>query len=461
MPEPRKPRTADPRPNVIWVLADQLRAQALGHRGDPNVCTPNLDNLARDGTRFDNAVSGAPWCTPFRGALLTSMYPHQNGVTRTPSALDPSQPTIAQPFRNAGYHTAYFGKWHLHGSNSDVYIPPTARGGFDHWVGYENRNAQYDTAVFGTGRETPTRLDGYETDALTDLLLDHLRGHVRGPATAGDGTCKGESSGGPFFAVLSVQPPHDPYIAPPQFHRGRNPASIQFRPNVPDVPWVRDRFSVDLAGYYAMIENLDHNVGRLRAALRELDVDRETYIVFFADHGDCLGSHAQQQKSSPWEESIRIPFIVSRTGGHHRIRTGTTDAPLNHVDIAPTTLGLCGIDAPDWMVGHDYSNHCHKDTPSPTSGGGGEPDSAFLQQIPAKQMHHSVNRPWRAIVTRDRWKYAVTPGHDWLLFNLADDPYEQANYIYDNAFADQRQRLHHRLTQWIEDTDDTFDMPPL
>jgi len=430
-------------PNVIWILSDQLRAQALGISGDPNVCTPNIDNLARDGMWFRQAVAGAPWCCPFRGSLLTGQYPHQNGVTGTPGKLDPERPTITAPFRDAGYHTAYFGKWHLGGSNQMVRIPAGERGGFDHWLGYENRNAQYDTEVHGTGAEDGFRLEGYETDALTDLLINHLEGR--------------REDNQPFFAVLSVQPPHDPYIAPPEFHRDRNPASIQLRPNVPEVPWVRDRFRHDLCGYYAMVENLDWNVGRLRAALRRMDLDRETILIFFSDHGDCLGAHAQQQKSSPWEESIRIPFIVARAGGNHRISVGTTDAVLNHVDIAPTTLGLCGIPIPETMAGHDYSSHCRKGaSPDPAS----EPDSAFLQQIPAKGMPHSVNRPWRGIVTRDGWKYVAQPGQDWLLFYNAEDRYEMANYVFDNAFRHQHRQLHRRLRRWIEETADHFDLPP-
>lgn len=436
-------------PNIIWILCDQLRAQALGHAGDPNVCTPNIDNLARDGLRFRQAVAGAPWCCPFRGALLTGLYPHQNGVIGTPRKLDPHLPTITQPLREAGYHTAYVGKWHLGGSNQMVHIPPEERAGFDYWLGYENRNAQWDTEVHGSGAEEGFRLDGYETDALTDLFLKHLSSHLHADS--------GEQRQ-PFFGVLSVQPPHDPYLAPDRFHRGRNPASIQFRPNVPDVPWVRERFANDLCGYYAMIENLDWNVGRLRSALRRLDTDRETIVMFFSDHGDCLGAHAQQQKSSPWEESIRIPFIVGQAGGRHRIKTGTTDAVLNHVDIAPTTLGLCGIDPPDWMAGYNYAAHClHGLTPNHES----EPDSAFLQQIPAKGMAHSVNRPWRGLVTRDGWKYAAQPGQDWLLFHTAEDRYEMANYVFDNAFKQKHRELRERLARWIKETGDDFELPPV
>ncbi len=435
-------------PNVLWVFADQLRAQALGYRGDPNVVTPNIDNLARDGMRFDCAVAGAPWCCPFRGALLTGQYPHKNGVTQTPAALRQDIPTVVTPFKDASYHTAYVGKWHLHGSNDAVYIPPDARCGFDYWMGYENRNAQYDTTVFGTDNEDGFRLEGYETDALTNILLTHLENHVGSSTT--------DNPSAPFFSVLSLQPPHNPYIAPDRFHGSRNPSSIQLRPNVPLVDWVRERAAFDLAGYYAMIENLDWNIGRIRSALRRLDVDRETWIVFFSDHGDCLGSHAQWHKSSPWEESIRIPFIIGRAGGNHHCSVGISDAVLNHVDIAPTTLGLCGLPTPDTMVGFDYSANCLRGSSADTAT---EPHSAFLQQIPAKKHAHSVNRPWRGVVTRDGWKYACMPGHDWLLFNLKEDPYEQANYAYDVAFESQRRELHSMLQQWVTDTGDEFNLP--
>jgi len=445
------------KPNVIWIFGDQHRAQALSYRGDPNVFTPNIDNLARDGMRFDCALSGAPWCTPFRGALLTGTYPHQNGATRTPSSLDPTLLTVADPFNDAGYHTAYVGKWHLDGSNQrEHYVPPTRRGNFQHWMGYENNNNQNECYIYGTECETPERLPGYETDSLTDCFLQHLQSHVG----TGD-------EYQPFFAVLSVQPPHNPYVAPtnPAYGARRiHPANIQFRRNVPEVAWVREQAALDLAGYYAMIENLDYNVGRIRQTLKAMDVDRETYVIFFSDHGDMIGSHGQWGKSTPWEESIRVPFIISKVGGPDNMQVGTTDAVLNHVDIAPTTLGLCGIPVPAEMVGYDYSTRCIRPDAPEYRGAPArdqEPDSAYLQQIPRKMHRHSVNKAWRAVVTRDGWKYACTPGNDWLLFNTAEDPYEQANYVYDRAYQDEKERCHRLLARWIEETQDQFVLPEI
>lgn len=447
------------RPNVIWVFGDQHRAQALGYRGDVNVRTPNIDNLARNGMRFDRAIAGAPWCCPFRGALLTGRYPHQNGVIATPGCLDPAIPTIVGPLQRAGYHTAYVGKWHLAGSNSsDHIVPPSHRGGFDYWLGYENNNNQHEVHVVGGGDETPRRLPGYETDSLTDLFLEHLNSHVQG------GRCDGADYQ-PFFAVLSVQPPHSPYV-PPHLPPGaplpaRSPATVQLRPNVPHVDWVREKARLDIDGYSAMVENLDSNIGRIRTELKRMGVDQDTWIVFFSDHGDMLGSHGQWEKSSPWEESVRIPFIVSRLGGQERMRTGISDAVLNHVDIAPTTLGLCGLPTPEGMEGFDYAALCQLDKEPFRSPNAADPlpESAFLQQIPRKFHPHSVNVAWRAVVTRDNWKYVCQEGNDWLLHDLNSDPFEQNNLAHNHVYAEQRERCKRLLGEWIERTADRFPLP--
>ena len=454
-------RDAYPRANVIWILCDQLRAGALGYRGDPNVRTPNIDNLARGGMRFDSAVAGAPWCCPFRGSLLSGLYPNVCGVTKTPSALDPSIPTIARPLREAGYHTAWVGKWHLDGSNSrDHVVPPERRGGFDYWMGYENNNNQNEVYVHGTGQERTRRLPGYETDALTGLLLEHITGHV---------TQTQDKQGGyqPFFAALSMQPPHNPYVPPTdsQARYYKNPADIELMPNVPRGGKTEKQARFDLAGYYGMIESIDGNVGRIREALKEMGVDRETYIMFFSDHGDCVGAHGQWHKSSPWEEAIRIPFIVSALGGKANMNIGCAPYVLNHVDIAPTTLGLCGVDVPEEMQGYDYSRFCMNKNRPEFSRMEGEhprpPESAYLQQIPRKMHSHTVNRPWRGVVTQDGWKYVCTPNNDWLLFDNNEDPFELANLCYNKNHQAKKEELHKILDGWIKRTGDEFPLPDI
>jgi len=127
---------------------------------------------------------------------------------------------------------------------------------------------------------------------------------------------------------------------------------------------------------------------------------------------------------------------------------------MNHVDIAPTTLGLCGIDAPAWMRGHDYSGLRLPSRPQIES-----PDSAFIQSVIPTGHGDSVDRPWRAVVTRDGWKYVALEGQPWLMFNLNEDPYELANLAHNTKFRAERKRLQDRLAQWISDTGDTFTLP--
>jgi arylsulfatase A-like enzyme len=451
--------------NVIWVVTDQLRAQALGYAGDPNVATPNLDRLAAEGVNFTRAVAGSPLCCPFRGAMVTGRYPHNNGVTGHRVPMPDGTRTVAHAFAEAGYRTCYIGKWHLDGDRRDLgdavenvqhhrirMIPPERRGGFQDWWAYENNNRPFDCLLHTDAGHVPAgiktlrsadrmeqfRVPGYEADGLTDILLDWL------------GTQASERVEQPFFAVLSMQPPHNPYTAPAAAMARHRPGEVRLRANVPDTPRITERARRDLAGYYAAIEQIDHNVGRIRDQLHELGLADSTYIVFFSDHGDLHGSHGQWRKTAPWEEAIRIPFLIGGPSREHQ-DSSRPDVPLNHVDIAPTTLGLCGLDVPTHMEGTDYSSLV-------SHAGGGEepseyPDSAYLS-LPVPTGHpSSVDRAWRGVITRDGWKYAsFDDGHPWLMFDLNDDPYELVNLAHDPRYHATRSELERTVHAWIERT---------
>ena len=436
------------RPNIIWLMGDQFRAQALGCNGDPNARTPNLDTMSTLGVNFTNAVSGMPLCCPFRGSMLTGRYPH-HVVPGHEYPLPAGQPTLAQPFKEAGYQTAYFGKWHLAGfhereGRAAMFITdPDRRGGFDSWTGYENNNSPWDSWVHG-GRGKDAfhyRLPGYETDCLSDLLIRYIKERANDQK--------------PFFAIMSVQPPHDPFVAPPDYMGRYNGGRLQLRPNVPNVLRVQEEARRSLAGYYAMIENLDHNVGRIRQALTESKLDFDTHLMFFADHGEMAGSHGEFRKMTPHEESIRIPFLISgETPRYNNRANARVSAPLNHVDIAPTTLGLCGIKKPAWMEGTDYSHYRLLNNPK-----GPEPDSAYLQSVVPTGHPDSINKPWRGIVTKDGWKYVCLENLSWQMYNLNEDPYEQVNEALNNRYRAERKKLAARLKQWVHDTKDEFAIP--
>lgn len=443
-------------PNILWIFGDQHRGQALSILGDPNVSTPNIDRLATEGIHFHRAVATNPWCCPFRFSLTTGRYPHK-GIDRTPppEPLDPGLPTIATLLKKQGYDTTYIGKWHLHGKSKDgvgektMVVPPPHRGGFDTWIGYENNNSQYDTWVHGhrhDGSEVPSqRLPGYETDSLTDMFLEEIDRHANNPDT-------------PFFGVLSVQPPHGPNVAPPEDMARHNPGKIHLRPNVPPVDWVEERAKRDLAGYYAQIENLDRNLGRILTRLRERDMIDNTLVLFFSDHGDCMGSHGCREKSSPWEESIRIPFIIGGGVPYHKRRFGPVDAQISAVDILPTTLGLAGANIPEDLPGFDYSGYVWSEQSVPLPN---EPDSCYIQHTQYKRLLDGVNHPWRGVVTRDGWKYVCIPGGRFGMWNLNEDPYELNNLAFNQRFDKKLRELQQRLERWIDETEDSFELPAL
>jgi arylsulfatase A-like enzyme len=462
MPEIDQDTTNRRRPNIIWIFGDQHRGCATGYAGDPNLHTPNFDRLATEGSVFRNAVAGTPLCSPFRGSLLTGRYPH-HCVPGHQDAMPEGMPTVADAFNKAGYETAWFGKWHVDGASETQgrgafhTVPRERRGGFKQWIGYENNLAMFDSWVHGhdrSGEEVEhTRLNGYETDALTDLFIDYIEQQAKGGDAADGSGCA------PFFAALSVIPPHNPFIAPEEWMARHTPGQIELRANVPPYADIRERAQLELAGYYAMIENLDHNLGRIREALYRLNQYQDTIIIFFSDHGDMLGSHGQFRKTSIYHESLNIPFVVG--GGvpfyecDAMVKPQVLDYPVNHVDIATTSLGLCGIEPPEEMAGYNYAPQISwhfKETESP-------PQSAFLQYCVPSKYGYCMDRPWRGLVTADGWKYACFEGQPWVLFDRNTDPWELVNRAHYKLSRQRRNALQEQLADWIERTGDSFALP--
>ncbi len=195
--------------------------------GDPNVFTPNLDNLAIAGSNFPNAVSGYPLCCPYRGSMMTSRYAHNHSVKLHEDRLDPAFPTVTDVFNENGYETLYFGKWHLAGMRERDgrtalrTVPKEDRGRFATWIGYENNNSQWDCYLHGHDGDEEVEhfhLDAYETDGLTSMAVQRF-GQLK-------------NSDRPFFMVVSVQPPHVPCIAPAPYRRYQA-QRLKLRPNIP------------------------------------------------------------------------------------------------------------------------------------------------------------------------------------------------------------------------------------
>jgi arylsulfatase A-like enzyme len=424
-----------PRPHIILLLSDEHRGQAMSHADDRNVRTPHMDQLSAEGAGFARAYSNCPVCTPSRGTIFSGRHAHSGPVAGFFDHYKAAFPSIATELRAAGYRTAYMGKWHCGvvpdqlppgvRANPEEFqggvrtrTPDYYRAGFQDWLGFENLNQHFTGTVYRDDAVEPERLEGFETDALTDHAIAYLEAYKRDE---------------PLFLTVSVTPPHFPMAVPEKWRR--------LDPDTLDVPgnfmkWKgqptgtayngagegADEAEVrhHLADYYAMIENLDANLGRLRAAIagNPRFTGGNTIFIYVSDHGDFMGSHGYYfEKKHPHEESVRIPALFARPGHI------AADAPLpglfGLVDLAPTLLGLAGLASPEWMQGADWSPVLTGQAVAPPV------DHQLLEMVgvPGWCLDH---HEWRGLVT-ERWKYAFFETGQEILFDLENDPDELDN----------------------------------
>lgn len=421
---------AERKPNVVFVFADQWRAQATGLAGDPNVRTPALDKLAEDGVRFTTAVSTCPVCSPYRASLLTGQYPLTHGVFLNDVSLGTNAVSIAQAFKAAGYRTGYIGKWHVDGRGRSSFIPPERRQGFEFWRVLECTHAYNRSSYYADDPER-RRWDGYDAAAQTAEAQTYIREQAKR---------------GPFLLMLSWGPPHDPYeTAPARFRDSIAASTLVLRPNIP--PDAQAASRKDLAGYYAHIAALDECLGRLWDTLRETGIERDTLFVFTSDHGDMLGSQGEQRKQRPYDEAILVPFVLRWPAMGAAPRAIAT--PIGTPDILPTLLGLCGIGIPGTVEGRDFSTHIR---------GGPAPDDAALIACYTPFGEWTVARGGRAYrgVRTARHTYVRSLDGPWLLFDNHADPYQMRNRCDDPAFAAVRQQLDAALERKLRETRDEF-----
>jgi len=411
------------RPNLLFIMPDQLRAQALGCMGNPDVRTPNIDRLASQGVLLTNTFANTPVCCPARANILTGAYAHRNGMVANDLRLRESETTIAHSLRQAGWRTGFIGKWHLDGgARLPGFVPPgPRRHGFEFWAANECSHTHFNTQYF---RDTPEPIPirKFEPEAWTDLALDFI--HQKDPR--------------PYFLMVAPGPPHDPYRAPAEFAALYDPARLAMRPNWQSQPGVPGR--EDLAQYYGMVTAVDQQIGRLLEA-----VDENTIVLLSSDHGDMLGSQGRRLKRKPWEESIHVPGAIrwpARVGPGRR-----SDAFFTHVDFAPTLLGLCGVKAPRHMQGANLSRTI-TGTPDRAA------DSAFFQ-IFGPYRGDGTEDAWRGVRTR-RHMYARWASKPWVLYDLDTDPYEMRNLAGDPASQPILRDMERRLAAWMAHTGDSW-----
>jgi arylsulfatase A-like enzyme len=434
------------RPNILFVFSDQQRWDTCGCYGQPLDVTPNLDRMAREGVRFENAFTCQPVCGPARACIQTGKYATEVRCHTNHRRLPPGEVTIAHHLAEAGYGVGYIGKWHLascgtRGGEDDFRtkpVPPDRRGGYsDFWLAsdvLEFTSHGYDGYMFdgnGNRREFPE--GRYRVDAQTDWVMEYLRGR---------------GSGRPFFLFVSYIEPH--HQNDHKHYEGPHGSKQRFEDFVTpgDLVDTEGDWKEEYPDYLGCIGSLDENLGRIRSELERLGLSDNTLVIYTSDHGSHFRTRNAEYKRSCHDGCIRIPMIIHGPG----FEGGKAPEELvSLIDTPPTVLAAAGLEPPGYMRGRQLQGLV-------SGGAAGWPQEVFLQI--------SESHCGRAIRTR-KWKYSVRapektgsdPSSDVyvedFLYDLEADPHERNNLVdapgLESVRSNLAETLKRRMTEAGED----------
>ena len=435
--------------NIIFYFPDQQRWDTCGCFGQPLDITPNLDALAREGVKFDNAFSPQPVCGPCRALFQTGKYPTETGCFRNNIMLPAGVKTLGQYIEEAGYETAYIGKWHL-ASDGELEKPPAIdhtvtaiprelRGGYTgFWRAadvLEFTSHGYDGFVFD---ENDKRVDfkGYRADCINDMALEFLDGYT------------GEK---PFFMTISQIEPH--HQNDRRHYEGPEGSKERFKDFVlpEDLKALGGNAAEEYPDYLGQCASLDENLGRLVAKLKEKGLYENTVILFASDHGSHFLTRNRDEhlngyddyKRSCHDACLHVPLVIA--GGPYR-GGRTVEELVSTASLPKTILALAGVDVGGAMIGENLLDVVEKKADN-------RPNEIFAQI--------SESRVGRCIRTA-RYTYSVyAPGvnggeaaasdryADDFLYDMEQDPHQLNNVVTDPAYAQVKAELRERLLDWI------------
>lgn len=422
------------RPNVVYILCDDLRADCLGIAGHPHLKTPNIDRIAKEGAYFKNAFCTTSLCSPSRASILSGKYAHSHGVLNNFTEYPVDLPSFPRQLQAAGYQTAYIGKWHM-GEENDA-----PRPGFDHFVTHKGQGKYFDTefAINGEHKVIP----GYYTHVVTDLAEGWLK----------------QKRDKPFLLMLGHKAPHSFYTPEERYAHSFDDVKIDYPASafqLDDKPaWFKTRlntwhgiygplfdfrekfpdrsseavkdFTAMTRSYWGTIRSVDDSVGRLYALLKERGELDNTILIFAGDNGLLNGEHGMVDKRTMHEPSIRVPMVLRYPPLVAPNKPQAISQLTLHEDTAPSILELCGAQPLPSIHGRSWK----------TLVAGG--DNSWR-----KSFHYAYNyekqfpyTPNIRGVRGERWKYIRYPHgdggrdrHQAELYDLANDPQESKNLI--------------------------------
>lgn len=436
--------------NIIFYFSDQQRWDTCGCYGQPLNITPTLDFLAGQGVKFENAFSPQPVCGPCRALFQTGKYPTETGCFRNNIMLPPGVKTLAEYIEEAGYETAYIGKWHLASTgelekkplidHTVTAVPRKYRGGYTgFWRAadvLEFTSHGYDGYVFD---EDENRIDfkGYRADCINDFALEYLDQYT------------GEK---PFFMTVSQIEPH--HQNDHDCYEGPEGSKERFADFVlpHDLEVLKGNAAEEYPDYLGQCASLDENLGRLVDKLKEKGLYENTVIIYASDHGSHFKTRNRDDhlngyddyKRTGHDSALHVPLVISGgpfSGGKNIKELVSTES------LPKTILAIAGVDVGDAMIGENLLDVVEKKNP-------GRPNQVFAQI--------SESRVGRVARTED-YLYAVyAPGinggekgaadryADDYLYDLKKDPWQLNNVVSDPAYAQAKEDMRARLLEWIE-----------
>ncbi|MDP6445682.1 MAG: sulfatase-like hydrolase/transferase [Pirellulaceae bacterium] len=438
------------RPNVLFLLSDDQRPDALGASGNTYVRTPHLDRLARQGVTVTRAVCAYPICTPSRAEIISGASSFRNGVLDFGGRFRDDLAYWPETMRRAGYHTWYVGKWHVRGRPADFGIEECnglySGGGGKWWkdqtdwkgepiTGYRGwvfQTADGKTKFPDRGVGLTPNISGLFADAAIELIK--------------------RKTDRPFFLQVSFTAPHDPLIMPPDYEDAYDKAALPLWPNFLSrhpfdhgnfdgrdeklLPWPRTPEMVRdvTAMYYRVVSHMDEQIGRILQALKDSGRADNTIIIFSSDHGLGVGSHGLRGKQSMYEHTIGVPLIIRGPGvkSNHR-----ADAQVYLRELFPTVCDLCSIPIPKQVE-----------------------SKGFARVLSGREdTHHKYVfgyfRDKQRMIRGERWKLIDYPeAKVRQLFDLHNDPHEVRNLAGVKEHAAVEKDLSHRLAAWRKSVGD-------
>lgn len=437
------------RPNILFLLADDMRPDAIHALGNDIIQTPNLDSLVRSGVTLTRATCGSPICVVSRAEIMTGASTFKNGVLYGSGKFKPGTVFWAETLRDAGYHTWYVGKWHTQGMFKD-------RGYEDTRGFFSSGGARTNTFARDAKGRPVTGYTGW-TFKGPDGKPELAKGVGLTPDISryfGDAAVEliKRKSEQPFFLHVNFTAPHDPRFYPPGYEHEYSPDQMRlpanFAPEHPFdhgnlkgrdeqlLPWPRTPGDVkeELAVYYALISHLDEQVGKIFAALKATGQWDNTIIIFSSDHGLAIGSHGLIGKQNMYEHTINVPLVIRGPGIPANERS---DAQCYLRDLFPTTCELAGVKVPASVQSKSLV---------PVLTGGAKSVYPFIT---------GYFTDTQRMIRDDKWKLIYYPRLDkFQLFNVKNDPNELKDWSTAPSEQARVETLFKQLKQWFRQEGD-------